>query len=214
MSMPSDLSLKTANHQRLAMLAREDRRILQELLNGISPEAKKTQIRENSFKALLHLSERHPAVLLAHWDYFISLLKSDNSFSKYAAIYIITTLVNADKKGRFEKAFNVYYGRLDDESVMVASHVAGTSGKIAKAKPQLQGKITKRLLAIDKIHFDAGRKDLIKSYVIAAFAEYFEVSTDQARILAFVRKQMDSSSPKTRKMAKAFLERWDDSALF
>jgi hypothetical protein len=211
MSELVDLRRKNINHQRLAMLARGDRRILEELLNGISPEAKKTQIRENSFKALMCLSEQHPAVLLSHWDYFISLLKSDNSFSKYAAIYIITALISADKKDRFEKAFNVYCGRLDDESVMVASHVAGTSGKIAKAKPQLQAKITKRLLDIDKTHFDTGRKDLIKSYIIAAFAEYFEASTDQAKILAFVRKQVDSSSPKTRKMAKEFLKRWEEA---
>jgi hypothetical protein len=50
MSEPVDLRLKNVNHQRLAMLALENRGILQELLNGISPEAKKTQIRENSMK--------------------------------------------------------------------------------------------------------------------------------------------------------------------
>jgi hypothetical protein len=73
-------------------------------LQGISPDAKKTQIRENTSKVLMLLSEQHPEVLLAHWDYLIGLLKSDNGFSKYAAIHVIATLVPADEQGRFEKA--------------------------------------------------------------------------------------------------------------
>lgn len=48
-----DLSLKNANPQRLAMRALEDRQILQQLLDGISPEARKIQIRENAFKEFL-----------------------------------------------------------------------------------------------------------------------------------------------------------------
>jgi len=207
-----DLSAKNINPLKIAERAIKEESVLQELLQGISPDTKKTQIRENSFKVLMLLSEQHPKALLSHWDYLIGLLKSDNGFSKYAAIHVIVMLVPADEQGRFEKAFNVYFSLLDDESVMVASHVAGTSGKIATAKPHLQARITKRLLDIDKTHFDAGRKGLVKSYAIEAFREYFDESQDKKKILAFVRKQLDSTSPKTRKMAKAFLQKWEGAA--
>ena len=101
-------------------------------------------------KPCCYLSEQHPEILLPHWAHFTKLLRSDNGFSKYVAIHVIANLVTAGDEGRFEKTFNTFYKLLDDESVMVASHVAGVSGQIAKANPALQSKITRRLLDIDR----------------------------------------------------------------
>ncbi len=159
----------------------------------------------------MQLSQKCPEALYPHWDYFVRLLKSDNGFSKYVAIYVIRDLVRVDTENRFEKAFKVFYSLLDDESVMVASHTAGVSGAIARAKPALQTKITKRLLEVDRTHFDARRQALINSYVIAALGEYFAelLAKDQDRVIAVVHGQLDSASPKTRKAAKEFLKKWE-----
>ncbi len=204
-----DLNKKALRPDKLAELAIQDEKILQALLQGITPEAQKANVRENSSKVLIFLAENQPEVLLPYWTNFIKLLKSENGFSKYVAIHVITLLVQIDKKGLFEKVFDVYYGLLDDESVMVASHLAGTSGKIAKAKPALQPKITQCLLAVDKTHFNASRQALIKSYIIEAFSEYFEESEDKAMMIAFVKQQVDCESPKTRRAAKVFLQKWE-----
>ena len=139
--------------QTMAQHAVHHKRALQDLLDGISPQTQKSVIRESSSKAVLYLSEQHPEVLLPHWAYFVRLLKSDNGFSKYVAVHVIANLVTAGDEGRFEKSFNAFYRLLDDESVMVASHVAGVSGQIAHAKPRLQSKITQRLLSITQTHF-------------------------------------------------------------
>ncbi len=88
----------------------------------------------------------------------------------------------------------------------------GRSGKIARAKPALQSEITGRLLDIEQTHFDQGRQDLIKPYIIESFEEYFDQSQDQAEILAFVREQVNCRSPKARKLAIAFLEKWEGAA--
>ena len=204
-----DLNKKTTRPDRIAELALEDEALLQALLAGISPEAKKAPVRENSSQALMYMAETWPEVLLPHWAYFAGLLKSDNGFSKYAAIYILTSLVRIDDQGRFEKTSNSYYSLLDDESVMVASHAAKNSSRVAKAKPALQTKITQRLLAIGKTHFDASRQDLIKGYIVEALDGYMEEAREKAKILAFVKEQLDCQSPKTRKLAKAFLQKWE-----
>ena len=47
--------------------------------------------------------------------------------------------------------------------------------------------------------------DLIKGYAIESFGEYFEEARDKDRIIEFVRQQLNSKSPKTRKIAKKFL---------
>ncbi len=196
--------------QTLAQHALQNERDLQDLLDGISPDVQKSAVRESSSKAILLLSETHPDVLLPHWPYFVRLLKSDNGFSKYVAIHVIANLVTASDEGRFEKTFNTFYNLLDDESVMVASHVAGVSSQIAHAKPKLQSKITGRLLAIDRTHFPANRRALIASYALQSFDSYFAAVTprDQDRMLAFAQQYLDCASPKTRKLAKDFLKKW------
>jgi hypothetical protein len=198
----------------MAQHALHNERALHDLLDGISPKTQKSIIRENSSKAVLYLSEQHPAVLLPHWAYFVKLLKSDNGFSKYVAVHTLANLVTTDDDGRFEKSFIAFYKLLDDESVMVASHVAGVSGQIARAKPQLQSKITQRLLSIPQTHFPAERQALIISYALPSLDEYFAEATarDQDRILAFAHQQLDCASPKTRKLAKDFIKKWETPA--
>jgi hypothetical protein len=200
------------NPESMAQHALHNQRALQDLLDGISPKTQKSIIRESSSKAVLYLSEQHPEVLLPHWAYFVKLLKSDNGFSKYVAIHVIANLVTAGDEGRFEKSFNAFYKLLDDESVMVASHVAGVSGQIARARPLLRPKITQRLLGITQTHFPAERQALIISYAIPALDEYFANSSarEQDRILAFVQQQIDCASPKTRRLAKDFIKKWTE----
>lgn len=196
----------------MAQHALHSQRALQDLLDGISPKTQKSVIRESSSKAVLYLSVEQPQVLLPHWAYFVKLLRSDNGFSKYVAVHTLANLVTAGDEGRFEKSFNAFYKLLDDESVMVASHVAGVSGQIARAKPALRSKITQRLLGIPQTHFPAERQALITSYALLSLNEYFADSTprDQDRIVAFAQQQLDCASPKTRKLAKDFIKQWTD----
>ena len=60
---------------------------------------------------------------------------------------------------------------------------------------------------IDKT-YQGKQIDLIKAYVIEAFDEYFELSVNKNLIISFVKVQFESKSPKTRKVAKRFLEKW------
>jgi hypothetical protein len=194
------------NLEKAMQLALSDERALREILSGIV--SKHDAYRYNCLKVLLQISETQPLVLYPEWDYFVELLQSDNSFSQYPAVHIIATLVEADEDDRFDAIFDTFYSLLDDESVMIAGHVAGVSGKIAKAKPKLQTRVTKRLLDIDATHFEPGRKDLIKSYAIESFDAYFEEAENKEEIVEFVRRQLDCTSPKTRKSAKSFLRKW------
>ncbi|HDS44918.1 MAG TPA: hypothetical protein ENN68_02280 [Methanomicrobia archaeon] len=188
-----------------------DKAALAELLAGLL--AKKGEIREPSFKALLRISETRPEVLFPHWDYFAGLLVSKNTYLKYQAIYLIASLTIADTSKKFERIFDTYYELLDDKSVIPAAHAALNSGKIARAKPELRTRITDRLLRIDDTHHEPERRELIKSYVIEAFDEYVEAAEDEDKklILEFVRGQVASTSPKTRTKAKDFLKKWEQT---
>lgn len=184
--MSFDLSKKNPDIKSIAKKVIKDKKLLTELKETLL--SKKETLRFNSFNVLLLISEKHPEVLYPEWDFFVKLLESDNAYHKYIAIYIIANLTRFDTKNKFEKTFNKYYNLLDDKSIIPPSHVAFNSGKIVKAKPKLQNKITNKLLNIDRIHHKAERKDLIKSYVIEAFDLYFEEAKDKKKIIEFVRK--------------------------
>ena len=179
---------------------------LSELLRGI--RSKDDKKRYTSFRALLYVIEDRPALLYDEWDRFVELLDSPNAYHRYIATYLIAGLTKADVENRFEIVFDKYFALLDDGSVMVAAHVAGNAAWIVKAKLELEPRITKRLLGVDKTHHDPSRKQLIKGYVIESFARYFEQARRKEEIVRFVQKQLKSKSPRTRKMAKQFLQKW------
>jgi hypothetical protein len=203
--MLSELNKNGINVKKTAKRVLEDKTVISELLERVL--SKKEKIRFTCFKVLLFISEEHPKVLYPKWDFFADLLNSPNTYHKYIAIYIIANLAKDDPQNRFEKIFNKYYGLLDDESVIPPAHVAANSAKIARAKPDLQTKITNRLLNIDKTHHKPERKDLIKGYVIETFSELFQEAKDKKRILQFVKEQLESKSPRTKKKAKEFLKK-------
>jgi hypothetical protein len=64
-------------------------------------------------------------------------------------------------------------------------------------------------LKIDETHHDPQRRDLVKGDIIKAFDEYFEGAEDKRKIVEFVKEQLKCDSPKTRKIAAEFLEKWE-----
>jgi hypothetical protein len=207
--MVSEMNDKNADIESIATRALGDNKLLSELLAGL--KSKEETFRYNCYKVLMLISKTRGEVLYPAWDYFVGLLHSDNSYHKMSAVHLLTNLVKVDREDRFEKIFDSYYNLLDDKSVIVAIYVAGNSAQIVRAKPHLENRITNILLNIDKTHHPAGRKELIKARAIEAFMEYFAYSKNKVKILEFVTKQKDSKSPKTRKIAKAFLKKWDNS---
>lgn len=202
--MPTNLNNKSINIKAVAKRVLKDDKLLAELLSNLW--SKNETIRYNSHKVLLFITEEQPQALYSHWDYFVKFLESDNTYHKLSAIHLLANLTKVDTRGKFEKMFNRFYGLLDDKSFITAAYLAGASGRIAKAKPKLQTKITNRLLSIDKTHHEPERIDLVKGYIIESFKEYFKESKNKKKIIEFVKKQLESKSPKTQKIAKDFIE--------
>lgn len=197
---------KDPDLEQAVQLALADAGARREILEGIV--SKEETFRYNCFKVLHRVSEDQPLVLYPRWDYFVGLLDSSNSYHRSIALRILANLTRADSEGRFERIFDRYFDLLDDESVVTARYLAQDAGRIVRAKPHLRARIVDRLLAVDKTHHPQSRKDLIKADIIQSFEEFFEDSDQKERVLAFVEGQLECSSPKTRKAAKAFLNKY------
>ena len=190
----------------LARQAVEDPEILLRLVLSLRPENTNLREREAAFKALLPLAQAHPELLLPHWNHLARLLQSGKAFAKYPAVHLLAALVPADRARRFDRSFNAFFSLLQDDAISVAAHVARLAGPIAHARPDLEPRITRRLLSLDKSHFEPGRRDLVKSYAFEAFGTYFDRSTRRASILSFARAMSTSKSPRAARAARAFLK--------
>ncbi len=202
------LDQKSSHPDQIAEMALDDPALLQELLDGVAPQTQKSARRQNCSQALLIMSQTWPERLLPHWEYFTQLLKSSNGSSQYVAIYVISSLVNVDTSARINNNFADYFALLDDESVMVASHAALNAARIAKACPSLETAVIQKLLDIDNCHHSPGHLALVKAYVIEALEQIYETSTCKTEIIQFVEAQTGSESPKTVKLARAFLKKF------
>ena len=207
--MLADLNKKEVDLACLAQQASDNQESLSELVAGLSD--RQERVGYHCLKALMLVAEERPELLYPHWDVFVDLLRSDNTYFKLRGANLIAAVVCVDTDNRFERIFDEYYDLLDGRSVIAAACIAGNSGKIATAHPELQSRITDRLFSIDQTHHPPDRRDLIKGHAVEALGEYFQESDDKVAILEFVRGQLEGKSPRTRKKAKEFLERWGDT---
>jgi hypothetical protein len=189
----------------LAEKAINDENYLSELLDDLT---EKCEQRWPSFKILKYLSEKNPDALYPKWNHLEDLFKKGNSYTKYATIYIIANLTKIDKENKFENFFDDYFGEIDTTRTVTAAHVIVNASKIAKAKPKIQDKIIKKLLDIDRTH-KGKQKEMMKGYAIEAFSEFYDEIKDKNQIINFVKQQLESACPKTRKQAKEFLKKWE-----
>jgi hypothetical protein len=187
-------------------LALEDAAAREALVGGFL--SKEETFRHNCFKVLLPVAEYDPALLYPHWDSFVTMLRSANSYHRMIAVTFIARLVSADTERRFDHIYDAYFAHLDDESVIVARYVAQNARWIARARPEWLGEITTRLLEIVHTYHNAARRDLLAADVIAFCSEFLELAPDQPRIRAFVEGQAESKSPKARQAARDFMKRY------
>lgn len=198
------LSSKTApDLDGATRLALTDDRARRRLIDGLT--SIQDPYRYNCFQVLLRVCADHAALLYSNWDEFLALLDSPNAYHRSIGLRLIACLAAADGESRFERVFDRYFDLLDDESIMVARYLAQSAAGIAAAKPHLREPIVRRLLAVDRLHHEPSRRDLLKTDVIETLGACYEHCEDQAGIRAFVAEQLHCSSPKTRKAAKAFL---------
>lgn len=199
-----DLSKKGVDLEKIAEDALSDENLFKTLMDEI--KSKDNTVRFNAFNTLLILSENNAEFLYPHWDYFQDMLDSQNNYHKYIAVYLLANLTAVDSENRFNKIFNGYFGLVEGNKAMIASHVILNSSKIANNKPELKSEIIEKLLLTDELH-KGKQKELIKSYVIETLRKINPEDEDRIKIEGFVKLQLDSSSPKTRSAAKCYIER-------
>lgn len=176
------------------------------LIEGISPERQSHEHREECARALKRISDERPVALYGKWDKLIAILSSDNAFSRGPAMYVIASLVAVDVEHKLDRSLDAYLGLLDDQSIVVASRAAEGMGRIAKLRPDIEPRITAKLLGVESS--SCKQKELLKYHVIESLGGYFDILNDKKAVIDFVKGQAESPSGKTKKAAASFLKKY------
>jgi hypothetical protein len=179
---------------------------LKQLVDGLTFSV--DNYRYNCNTVLVNVARKAPKFVYSYWDNLVGLLESDNTYHRCSAINILPHLIPVDGGLKFIGIIDSYFRHLDDKSVIPPCYIARNCGTIASHLPEAVQQIVKELLAIDKTRHKQGRKDLIKADIIQAFDQIYEQVENKAEVCGFVEDQLNCSSPKTRKAAKAFLKKY------
>ena len=186
-----------------------DQKIVDEIEKNISGlQSENDKIRDKHFKILYPLSNTNPELLYPYWDLFADMLCKPEVSNKYYAILLIANLVCMDTENKFDKIFDLWFhDLLNHESPVVSPHIAEKSGKIVKAKPEIEKKVTSLLLNISKTS-QCRHLDLQIAYVLSAFEMYFDIISEKNTVITYIKEEQHNPSSKTRKKALELIKKY------
>ena len=204
------LSRKGANLERLARQVIRNPELIAELLDGL--QARQASIKYGCEKLLRQVSERKPELVYPHYDIFVKLLDSDNSFLKWGAILTLANLAAADTEGRIEKLFTKYFAPVTGPVMVTAGNIVGAAAKIAYAKPALTARIVRQLLKVESATYEHKGavspecRRIVCGQAITTFDAIFDQIRNKKPVLQFAERQLESTRPSVRKIAARFMK--------
>jgi hypothetical protein len=168
---------------------------------------KNETLRYNCVRVMFRAMDQQPELFYPYWDRFAEMIDSPNGFHRSAAAQAIAFLSIVDADCRLDRIFTHYLRLLDDSKVMVSHYFIDTLDRICRARIDLQPRIIKALLGIDRTHHTPERRELLKATVLAIFDRLYDAlpEHDRKQAVAFAHASLQSVSGKTRKAAKSFL---------
>ena len=163
------------------------------------------KVKFDSSTILRVISRKSPETLYPHIDFFIGLLDNKNKLNMWNTIEIIANLSAVDSQDRINDILDRFYDIVFNDSMAAAVHVIDNSWKIVKFKPELQEKITDKLIEIEKISGNKKRQNILLGHVILFFDKSFPEIRDKSKIISFVKRQLNNHRNATRIKAGRFL---------
>lgn len=154
-------------------------------------------------------SRQCPEMFYPYWGEIAKLLHHENSYHRDFAAEIIGNLTKVDKENRFAEIEDDYYTLINDEKFMTGNCCVKNLNKIYQHKPEQRKRIIETLLDIDnRCDYTEKQKGVLKADVLEIFDEVYAEIPERDEIIRFIKAQVSSISPKTRKKAKELIQKY------
>lgn len=205
----SEISDKNVDVDKFAEIVINEDPIRQEIVNQMLNN-KHIMVYYHSYNILSKASELKPELFYRYWDDFASLLNHENSYHRDFGLTLIANLTHVDTENKFASVSEDYFKHINDAKFMTARHCIQNTAKILANKSELKEDILNILLNIDELcNFSEKRKALIKSDVIDVFDKSYGEMNNKEMINKFVKVELNSTSPKTKKRAREFILKYE-----
>ena len=155
-------------------------------------------------------SSKYPEVFYKYWDVIARLLHHKNSYHRDFALTILGNLVAVDHEDRFAELKEDYFSLVNDEKFMTGNSCVVNLVKIYRNKPALREEIINTLLDLEnRVDYTEKQIAVLKSDVLVLFDQFYADIPDKEEIHDYIRACTDSLSPKTRKMAKGLVKKYN-----
>lgn len=203
-----EISDKNFNKEKFVERIIEDSKIRDEIVQ-LMLNHPKIMVYHHSYSIISQASQMRPELFYQYWDDFALILDHPNSYHRDFGLVLLANLTPADKNNKFSDVFTDYYSHINDEKFMTARKCVQNTAKILESKGELTDNITDILLDVDeRCDFSLKQKALLKSDIIELFYKFYEQINYKEQVNEFVKDELDSISPKTRKMAKKFMKKY------
>jgi hypothetical protein len=205
----SEISDKNVDVDKFAEIVINEESIRREIINQMLNNTH-IMVYYHSYNILAKSSELKPELFYKYWDDFASLLNHENSYHRDFGLTLIANLTKVDTEGKFSSVSEDYFKHINDAKFMTARHCIQNTTKILANKSELTEDILNILLNIDELcNFSEKQKALLKSDVIDVFDGFYEQIDMKERINKFVKAELSSISPKTKKRARELISKYE-----
>ncbi|QUH22561.1 hypothetical protein HYG87_01650 [Methanobacterium alkalithermotolerans] len=203
-----EISRKNANINKFAKKIVDDPELRDEIVN-LMLNHPQIMVYYHSYYIISRAAKLHPHLFYKYWDDFRSLLNHENSYHRDFALFLLANLTRVDREDKFYPLFEDYFSHIHDQKFSTAQKCIKNTSIILENKEKLREKIINILLYMDKkSNFPEKQKALLKADIIQVFSHIYPHLKDKKQVNDFVKAQLNSRSPKTRKNAKEFVENY------
>lgn len=203
--LTSKIADKNVDISKFAEIIINDTEMREKIVNLMLNDPK-IMVYYHSYYIIDKASLMRPELFYSYWDDFASLLKYENSYHRDFGLTLIANLTAVDKEAKFKLIFDDYFKHINDVKFMTSEHCIKNTAKIIANKACPKETIINILLDVDnQCDFPPKQKALLKSNIIDIFDEFYEELGNKDKINEFVKSELDSISPKTKKTAKKFV---------
>ncbi|MDV0445363.1 hypothetical protein MmiAt1_09380 [Methanimicrococcus sp. At1] len=157
-------------------------------------------------------AESFPDLMYEYWDDIEKLLKHKNSYHRNFALSILARLSKADTGNKMNKCIDDYLLPLHDVKFMTADFCIQNCALICVYKPELSGKIVSAIIdSIRRGKRTERQNSFLAGTAITVFGSFYESYGNKKQLIEFAEENQNGGSPKTRKIAKAFLKKFESA---
>jgi hypothetical protein len=203
-----EIAQKNFDIDKFVRMAIEDANVRREIVHHMITNAA-IMVYYHCYYVVEKASRNSPNLFYPYWGEIAQLLYHKNSYHRDIALEIIGNLSKVDQENRFVEIEDDYFKIINDEKFMTGNCCVKNMLKIYRHKPEQRERIIETLLDIDnRCDYTEKQKGVLKADVLEIFDEVYKEVTQREKINEFIKTELHSISPKTRKKAKELVKKY------